>query len=129
MAMVGATVLTAASCTRQPSSVVLAGDTAGAKAHLTQLEADARALVQMAGCSADAQCRTAPVGQKACGGPRTYLVYCSASTDSAALYRKLDLLKAAEQQYNRDAGIASTCEFRLPPAVSAQGGSCREAAP
>lgn len=114
-----------------------AGDTAGepsrdtvaARARIAQLEADARALVKMDGCSTAARCRTAPVGARACGGPRTYLVYCAATTDSVALFRKLGELSAMEAKYNASTGIASTCEMRMPPNVTAQAGSCREATP
>jgi hypothetical protein len=66
------------------------------------------------------------VGWRGCGGPRTYLVYCAASTDTTALFRKLTELEQAEQAYNASTGMASTCELREPPAVSLAGRSCRE---
>jgi hypothetical protein len=69
------------------------------------------------------------VGVKSCGGPRDYLVYCAASTDSVALFRKLDELRAAESEYNKISGMMSTCQLRLPPKAAVQGGSCREVAP
>ena len=100
-------------------------DTADARTRIARLESEARALAKLTGCSSADQCRTAPVGSRGCGGPRTYIAYCAASTDSAALFRKLDELKAAEDAYNAKEGIASTCEFRMPPAVSFEGGSCR----
>jgi hypothetical protein len=71
-------------------------------------------------------CRTAPVGWRSCGGPRTYLVYCAASTDTVALFRKLAELEKAERAYNLRSGMMSTCEFRMPPTVKLQGGRCRE---
>ena len=130
----GAAALSAACSSPQSAR---AGDTAGeplrdtltARARIAQLETDARALVKMNGCSASGGCRTAPVGSRACGGPRTYLVYCAATTDSVALFRKLDELSAAERKYNASSGMASTCEMRMPPNVTAQGGSCREGTP
>ncbi|MEO8621374.1 MAG: hypothetical protein ABI625_09935 [bacterium] len=103
----------------------LATDTAAARAEVVKLESDARALVKPGGCGAANLCRTAPVGAKGCGGPREYLVYCSATTDSVALFKKLDELKAAEMKYNQSVHAISTCEFRLPPGVVAEGGSCR----
>ncbi|MDB4883375.1 MAG: hypothetical protein JWL95_2141 [Gemmatimonadetes bacterium] len=96
------------------------------RARLAQLEREARALAKIEGCATTAQCRTAPIGWRGCGGPRTYLPYCAASTDSVALFRKLDALKEAEIAYNQKSGMMSTCEMRLPPTVTAQGGSCRE---
>ena len=67
----------------------------------------------------------AAVGSRACGGPRYYLVYCAATTDSAALFAKLDAVSAAEREYNQRYNVVSTCEFRLPPKVALSGGSCR----
>jgi hypothetical protein len=127
----GAVALTAESCAAPGAqgSADTARDTAAARARLVQLETDARALAKTTGCNTSDQCRTAPVGSRPCGGPRAYVVYCAATTDSAALYSKLDELKAAETKFNQAAGMASTCEFRMPPTVSAQGGSCREGGP
>lgn len=103
----------------------VSSDTAAAHAQVMQLESAARALAKTDGCNAATQCRTAALGHKACGGPRTYLVYCAATTDSAALFNKLAQLDTAEKRYNALTGSMSTCEFRMPPTVEAQGGSCR----
>jgi hypothetical protein len=107
---------------------VTSTDTAtGDQAKLARLEREARALAKTSGCKSDAECRTAPVGWRACGGPRTYVTYCAATTDSAALYRKLKELETAERAYLAKSGMMSTCEFRMPPRASLQGGVCREA--
>lgn len=105
--------------------IVFTGDQKGDWAQITALEDQAKALLKTEGCPSAAQCRTAPVGSRACGGPRYYLVYCSATTDSAALFKKLDAVAAAEQEYNRRYNLASTCEFRMPPKVGLSGGSCQ----
>ena len=91
---------------------------------VVRLEAEARAIARTDGCTSADQCRSAPVGDRPCGGPRTYIVYCARTTDSVALYRTLDELKTAEQEFNRKSGRASTCEFRLPPSVGVSGGQC-----
>jgi hypothetical protein len=91
---------------------------------LARLEARARAIAPSGGCTQAAQCRAAPVGNRPCGGPRTYVAYCAATTDSASLYARLDELKRAETAYNQAAGIMSTCEYREPPAVTLRGGRC-----
>jgi hypothetical protein len=93
---------------------------------LTRLEREARALARTDGCDSLAQCRTAPVGWRSCGGPRTYLVYCAATTDTVALFRKLAELEAAEKDYNLRSGLMSTCIMREPPRVAFRAGSCRE---
>ena len=104
---------------------VLTGDQKADWAQIVALEDQAKAIVKAGECSSASQCRTAPVGSRGCGGPRYYLVYCSATTDSAALYRKLDAVSAAEREYNTRYKIASTCEFRMPPKVALSGGSCQ----
>ena len=93
---------------------------------LSRLEREARGLARTDGCDSVAQCRTAPVGWRSCGGPRTYLVYCAATTDTAALFRKLAELEAAEKDYNLKSGLMSSCIMREPPQVSLRGRSCRE---
>jgi hypothetical protein len=92
---------------------------------LVRLEREARALATTDGCNSLDQCRSAPVGERPCGGPRDYIVYCARTTDSAALYRKLAELRQAEMEYNRKSGLMSTCEFRTPPELALTGGSCR----
>lgn len=131
-----------AGCTRTPvngggadSTVAARGDaqqgTTGtpARADLERLEREARALARVEGCTQSGQCRTAPLGSRACGGPRDYLPYCPVTTDSAALFSKLDELARAESAFNQQSGMASTCEFRMPPEVEAAGGRCVVARP
>jgi len=105
--------------------IVFTGDQKADWAQIVALEDQAKALLKTEGCSLAAQCRTAPVGSRACGGPRYYLVYCAQTTDSAALFRKLDAVAAAEREYNTRYKLMSTCEFRMPPTVALSGGSCQ----
>jgi len=105
--------------------IVFTGDQKADWAQIVALEDQAKALVKVNGCSSAAQCRTAAVGSRACGGPRYYLVYCSQTTDSAALFKKLDAVANAERAYNQHYNIASTCEFRMPPTVALSGASCQ----
>lgn len=94
---------------------------------IVQLENQAKAIAKTTGCNTVEQCGVAPVGAKACGGPRYYISYCARSTDSAALFRKLDQVAAAERAYNRKYNIASTCEFAVPPTPLLSGGACTAA--
>lgn len=105
--------------------IVFTGDQKADWGQIVALENQAKALVKAEGCSSVAQCRTAPVGSRACGGPRYYLVYCAQTTDSAALFRKLDAVGAAEREYNTRYKLMSTCEFRMPPTIVLSGGSCQ----
>jgi hypothetical protein len=92
--------------------------------NIARMEREARSIAKTEGCASSDQCRSAPVGERACGGPRDYIVYCARTTDSAALYRKLDELKKAEMEFNKKSGAMSTCEFRMPPSVGVSGGQC-----
>jgi hypothetical protein len=92
---------------------------------VARLEREARAIANIDGCSSAEQCRAAPVGDRPCGGPRDYIVYCARTTDSAALYHKLAELRQAEIELNKRSGAMSTCEFRMPPETGLSGGSCR----
>lgn len=101
--------------------------TPDARPRLARLEQEARALAKTEGCASVGACRSAPMGWRGCGGPRTYLVYCAATTDTVALFKKLAELEQAEREYNATAGMMSTCEFRMPPSVKLEGRSCRTA--
>jgi hypothetical protein len=94
-------------------------------ARVARLEREARALAKTDGCGSLDQCRAAPVGERPCGGPREYLVYCARTTDTSALNRKLAELRQAEMELNRKSGAMSTCEFRTPPGLARSGGTCR----
>jgi hypothetical protein len=109
--------------------IVFTGDQKADWSQIVALENQAKALAKADGCSSAAQCRTAPVGSRACGGPRYYIVYCAQSTDSAALFRKVDAVAAAEQEYNKRYNVMSTCEFRMPPNTTLSAGSCQQAQP
>jgi len=98
-------------------------------AAILKIEEEAKALVRANGCTSDDQCRTAPVGSRGCGGPRYYLVYCSRTTDSVALFKKLGEVEAAERAFNAKYQVASTCEFRMPPTVGVTAGSCQSRQP
>jgi hypothetical protein len=112
---------------RDTATPVPRDTTPDARVKLVKLEQEARALARTSGCATVTACRTAPVGWRGCGGPRTYLVYCAATTDTTALFRKLKELENAERDYNASSGMMSTCEYRMPPGVRLEGRSCREA--
>lgn len=95
------------------------------RAGIQRLEQEARSLANPAGCAESGQCRAMPVGAKACGGPRYYLPYCPLTTDAAALQRKLEEVRNAEQQFNQKYGVISDCSFVSEPALTSAGGACQ----
>lgn len=108
-----------------PGKFTITGDQKADWAQIVALENEAKAVADTSGCEDSGECRTAPVGSRGCGGPRYYLVYCSKTTDSAALFTKLAAVSDAESQYNTNYKIVSTCEFRMPPTVALSAGFCR----
>ena len=104
---------------------VFTGDQKADWAQIVALEDQAKAIVKERGCSSASQCRTAAVGSRACGGPRYYLVYCSLTTDTAALRQKLDAVATAEREFNTRYQLGSTCEFRMPPQTGLIAGTCQ----
>lgn len=92
---------------------------------IAQLEREALALAHNDGCSTADQCRVAPVGAKACGGPRYWITWCPATTDSAALFQKLDELHTAERNFNQVHGVVSDCSIVGPPTPAVSAGVCR----
>jgi hypothetical protein len=92
---------------------------------IVTLEREALALAHNDGCSTSDQCRVAPVGAKACGGPRYWITWCPATTDSAALFQKLDELHTAEQNFNQVHGVVSDCSLVGPPTPVVTAGVCR----
>lgn len=133
-ALIGALAACAQGATNGPENpgggkFVFTGDRDKDWTQIVALEDQAKALVKTDGCTSADQCRTAAVGNRACGGPRYYLVYCSRTTDSAALFAKLKAVAVAENEFNTKYQIASTCEFRMPPQVALTSGSCQAGTP
>jgi hypothetical protein len=82
-----------------------------------------RALAKPEGCATAGECRTLPVGRKACGGPRTYVVYCPKTTNESALKAKIAELDRADAEAAKH--TMSDCAMVLPPKISVSGGACR----
>lgn len=83
--------------------------------------------VRDASCSSPSVCRTIALGEKACGGPRQYLIYSTSATDSARLAREVARYNEAERKRNRDEGRMSDCMAVVKPQVSCISGRCRAA--
>ncbi len=140
-ALMAAAMVAALACqTSQPDDVVGGGDRAEMEqpvAGITltgnrqedertirRLEEEARRLARTDGCEQDGQCAAAPVGAKACGGPRSYVTYCTLTTDVDALHAKLDELHRTEQAYNLRYEIVSDCMLVMEPPVAAVNSVC-----
>lgn len=90
------------------------------------LVAEIRALARADGCKSAGDCQTMPIGHKACGGPREYVVYCATSTDVNALRAKAAELERLDREAAR--GMVSDCRMVTRPTVTLAGGACRAVA-
>ncbi|CAN7491124.1 hypothetical protein LJR289_003312 [Pseudoduganella sp. LjRoot289] len=90
-----------------------------------ELMARLRALSASASCANSAQCRTVPVGAKACGGPEAYLAVSESQLPEAARLaeRHAEVRRAA----NAESGVASTCAVTPDPGAVCHAGHCRTA--
>lgn len=129
-----AVIFTVAACSMSATNDLGPADTSASASSATppsdseqiaRLEREALDLAHNDGCSTADQCRVAPVGAKACGGPRYWITWCPASTDSAALFQKLDELRTAEQNFNKVHGVISDCSIVGPPTPVVNAGVCR----
>lgn len=100
-----------------------------------------RQLIGDAVCTTDADCRTIAVGDKACGGPESYLAWSARQTDPQALAAAAERYTSERKAQNQQSGMVSNCAFVTDPgarcemarsggvsassaATSAQGGRC-----
>ena len=91
---------------------------------LDELEAEIRALIGDAEASQPNQCRTIAFGAKPCGGPWTYLVYSTVSTDEQQLEELVSRYNALQAERNRELGLISDCALALRPDTALVGGRC-----
>lgn len=90
-----------------------------------RLARELRALIGPAACTADSQCRSLPVGAKACGGPAGYWAW---STKDGDAQRITDLAarQAEAQRHEIEAsGLRSNCALLADPGVACVAGRCQ----
>lgn len=75
-------------------------------------------------CSSTAQCRSSPVGQKACGGPEAYVVWSTAVSDGTRLRQLIDAYTRARQSDNQRSGLVSNCAMVNDPGARCEAGRC-----
>lgn len=98
----------------------LAADHAGAALH-----AQVQRLIGRAACRSDAQCRTLPLGERACGGPQAYVAWSVRRTNQAALERAAQRYTLWHAQAQQLKGAQGICMVEVDP-----GATClRPAAP
>lgn len=88
-----------------------------------QLE-EIKDLIAKEACDGVNSCDYIAVGSKACGGPKTYLLF-SSSIDRQNLQDLVKNYNQAEADYNQKYGITSDCMFVTPPdSIECVNGKC-----
>lgn len=77
-----------------------------------------------AACDNAQQCRTLPVGAKACGGPAGYLAWSTKRGNGELLARLAAQQAAEERKKNEKSGMMSTCSIELDPGATCSAGRC-----
>ncbi len=91
----------------------------------TALHAKVQRLIGPARCTADAQCRSLPLGSRACGGPDSFVAWSVRATDAPALKRAAQRYTLWQAQAQQLSGAQSICMVEVDP-----GATCvRPAAP
>jgi len=114
--------ITLASCAQTPPAAVSEPESA-------RLGQELRTLIGTAACSTDAQCRTVPVGAKACGGPAGYWAWSTQNTDGDALKALAARQAAAHRREIEASGLRSNCAVTADPGAACVAGRCQLAPP
>ena len=99
-------------------------DAAEFERELDALRAEINEEIGEAEASDVAACRTLPLGDKPCGGPRMFLVYSAEASDSTRLVELAAEYDRVDAERNRACDVASDCAIEAPPAVMLDGGRC-----
>lgn len=118
-----------ASCAQTPPTPPASGATATVEAESVRLGRELRMLIGPAACSANTQCRTVPVGAKACGGPAGYLAWSAQSTDAARLAEVATRQAQAHKREIEASGMLSNCAMLADPGAACVAGRCQLATP
>lgn len=70
------------------------------------------------------ECRLLPVGERACGGPASYIVYSASGEAEIAIIRAAARVTALDREANAQFEIMSTCEVIPEPMTVVENGVC-----
>jgi len=111
-----------------PAAPVPANTPAPAQAPASKqgdLLAQMRALIGNASCTDGSQCRTLPIGARACGGPEGYLAYSTSSAPEAELKALAERHKQERADFHAKSGMMSNCRFMPDPGAVCVAGTCQ----
>jgi hypothetical protein len=127
--LLACTACSAAGPTGTPAPAAKAPVAAAAPPASSDLPGQMRALVGTAACTESAQCKTVPLGARACGGPESYLAYSTATTPAAPLQALAERYAQQRRAEQAASGMMSTCQFMPDPGAQCRAGSCQLGGP
>ncbi|MDR5591457.1 hypothetical protein [Christiangramia sp. SM2212] len=71
-------------------------------------------FIAQGNCKSSDECDYLPLGDKPCGGPRSYVIF-SNSIDREKLEVMVERYTRLEKEYNEKFGVYSDCSFVSPP--------------
>jgi hypothetical protein len=101
-----------------------AAPVAASEGAASSLGARITAEIGDAACDTASQCRTLPVGSKACGGPAGFLPWSSKRSNGELLATLAAEQASAEREQNAKSGMMSTCSVEQDPGASCTAGKC-----
>lgn len=117
--------LVAAACAVQPGLLpAVQGKRLAEPQAEAALLARIRSEVGVPACTSDAQCRTLPIGEKACGGPAGWLPWSSATAAADRLQPLAEQLAAMQRRRHEHSGLASDCRFLADPGATCRAQRC-----
>lgn len=91
---------------------------------LEELEKEIKAMIEPPTATHLDQCQVIAFGSKACGGPKTYLIYSTARTDERRLRTLVNEYNRLDAERNERLDLVSDCMLLGPPDVQLAGGQC-----
>lgn len=94
------------------------------RAQRSEARADLDAAIGTPRATRANECRLLPVGERACGGPASYIVYSASGEAEIAIIRAAARVTALDREANAQFEIMSTCEVIPEPMTVVVNGVC-----
>ncbi|WP_105166569.1 hypothetical protein [Pseudoalteromonas sp. T1lg23B] len=94
------------------------------KQDISKIHDQLKSLTQDLSCDNSSQCHVEAVGNRACGGPSSYLVYSSKSASSKEVTELAEKITEYESSYNAKNQIMSICEHLTRPSTQCVENKC-----
>lgn len=85
---------------------------------------DLQLLIKDKSCQQSTQCKAVAIGHRACGGPESYEVYSTLTSDESQVKQLAEQYEAQRRLENKNSGMASICQFIPEPQTSCRSGQC-----